>query len=103
MQHTSVDTESIHGFLWPPDPKALHRHAAPPVPGAQLDPDIASKLLPPILTLFMRRTFASIITNVNGRQVRIVDDLPHGKWCYVELQASAGEYIDVHEQAAGKG
>lgn len=49
------------------------------------------------------QTFAALFPKVNGCNIRIAQDLPHGQKCDITLQASVAEtyiYIYNSEQAA---
>lgn len=99
-----LSNETITNHLHLVDPEAYY-NIAKSTAGVQLDAETAFELLPPLLSmLYLRRTSASIIENVNGETVRVGESIPHGEWKSIELQRNALEsqlYALVHCMCAG--
>ena len=74
------------------DAVSFRHHAQPPARAEQNDPATAQKLLPPIPVLcYLRRTFASVVRDVDGEDVRLGQDLPHARWTTWELEMGPQE------------
>ena len=69
-----------------------------------MDSQTTNRILLPILSLIaLRRTFATMIENVNGVPKRIGSDVPHAIWTNVELEMEPSQlalYARLHHSAA---
>ncbi|KAL8724984.1 MAG: hypothetical protein Q9181_006581 [Wetmoreana brouardii] len=72
LQQRLLSADDIRANRWLLDPSAFEHHTKS---AGQLDPAVANVLIPPILSLFhLRRTTATVIPGVNGRDVRMAKD-----------------------------
>ena len=72
--------------------------------GQHLDAETAADLIPPLLSLmYLRRTSASTVADVNGRTLAVGESIPHGEWKSIELvrgQLETDWYAPTHARCA---
>lgn len=74
------------------NPYAFKNIVKPPQPKEAIDPETTNRVLPDILKICsLRRTFASIIKNVNEIDQRIDHDVPHQVWINVKIEMKSSQ------------
>ena len=96
--------DNIEDFLWVLNPSTFASHTIAVQTGGQMDPLVASQVIPVILSVFqLRRTMAHPISDVNGKDMRVGDEIPPTRWVSVELEmgdTQLAQYAKIHGDCA---
>ncbi|KAL8893244.1 MAG: hypothetical protein Q9192_005457 [Flavoplaca navasiana] len=106
LQRTGKWTQDhVESYRWLLNPVAFAKFARLKDENNQMHVDIAHSVLPPLLMLLSLRRHGDTIINVKGKDVRIGEAIPNGKWLTVELgltRDDSEQQVLVHEKLSAR-